>query len=392
VALPLSYSARNVVARPSRTIMTVSVIALVVVACSLLLSLVSSLKRTLISTGNPLNLVVLRKGSDNDGSSGLSLAAYQAVRYLDGIARGADGRPLISAELVVQPFVRTLDGGRDNVLVRGVEPVALLVHDDVRIVAGRMFRPSSGEVVIGRGVAGRYVGAELGAEMLFGRGRWRVVGIFESGGSSFESEVWADVRELGNDVKRPVPYSGFRLRASSRGDLQRVADRIAADPRYALAGQPETDYYAQQAESANSLYFLVVGIALLSGIGAGFGAANTMYASVQARVSEIGTLRALGFSRLSILAAFEIEAILLAAVGLGFGVALTMALAAAIRTFLGGIAFGAVTFTTNVIVLRVGTFDLIAAGLIAATVGIAGGLGPAWRAAHLTPMQALHKA
>ena len=171
-----------------------------------------------------------------------------------------------------------------------------------------MLTPSAGEAVVGKGVIGRYRGATLGSELEFGRGRWKVVGILESGGSSFESEVWVDVRELANDAKRPFPYSGVRLRVADGADMRALARRIDDDPRYALEAQPETDYYAKQAESANTLYVLVVGIAVLAGIGAGFGAANTMYAAVQARTAEIGTLRALGFSRGSILWSFQVEA------------------------------------------------------------------------------------
>src|SRR5262245_27361388 len=141
MALPLSYSIGNVIARPTRSLMTAGVIALVVVASGLFLGLISSLKRTLVAAGEPLNLVVLRKGSDNDGSSALSLDAYRAIRYFDGIAYDADNRPLVSPELVVQPFFKTMEGGRENVLVRGVEPVALEVHRNVRITQGRMFEP-----------------------------------------------------------------------------------------------------------------------------------------------------------------------------------------------------------------------------------------------------------
>ena len=390
--LPLSYSLRNVQARPGRTLMTASVIALVVIACSLFLGLISSLKRTLVSTGHPLNLVVMRKGSDNDGSSQLPNEAYQAIRYFDGIARDAHDEPLISPELVVQPFFRPRDGGRENVLVRGVEPVALAVHDTVRIVEGRMFTPSSGEVVVGRGLVGRYVGTGLGNELQFGRGTWKVVGIFEAEGSSFESEVWADVRELANDAKRPFPYSGIRFRAASEADIAPLQRRIEDDPRFALQAQRETDYYAKQSESANSLYVLVVGIAILAGIGAGFGASNTMYAAVQARTAEIGTLRALGFSRTAILTAFQIEALALSAVGFAIGAACTLALAALLRSLLGGVGFGAATFTTNVITLRITGRDLISALILALLIGLAGGFGPAWHAARLRPIEALRKA
>ncbi len=390
--LPLSYSVRNLRARPGRSVMTASVVALVVVACSLFLGLISSLKRTIVSTGNAMNLVVMRKGADNDGSSQVSLEAYQAIRFFDGIGRDAQDRPLASPELVVQPFLRTKDGGRENVLVRGVEPVALAVHDQVHVTEGRMFTPSSREAVVGRGVLGRYEGATLGSDLKMGRGTWKVVGILDADGSSFESEVWVDVRELGNDAKRFFPYSGVRLRVASAADLEPLMRRIDDDPRYALAAQRETDYYTKQSESANSLYILVVGIAVLAGIGAGFGASNTMYAAVQARTAEIGTLRALGFSRAAILSAFEIEALALSVIGFLIGAGCAIGLSALLGVLLGGVAFGAATFTTNVITLRVGSADLLGALLLACAIGIVSGLGPAWRAARMRPIEALRKA
>src|SRR5262252_2745042 len=392
MTLPLSYSLRNVTARKARTLMTAGVIALVVVACSLFLGLISSLRKTLVSSGDPRNLVVMRKGSDNDGSSQLSLEAFQAVKYFDGIARDAQDQPLASPELVVQPFFHTLQGGRENVLVRGVEPVALAVHRDVHLAAGRMLNPSSGEAVVGKGVAGRYQGATLGSELEFGHQKWTVVGILESGGSSFESEVWVDVRELANDAKRPFPYSGIRLRVADGADMAALMRRINDDPRFALEAQPETDYYAKQAESANALYALVVGIAVLAGIGAGFGAANTMYAAVQSRTAEIGTLRAMGFSRSSILWSFQVEAVALAGLGFAIGAVLAVLLARLIGLLIGGIAFGARTFTTNVITLSVAPADLAAALLLALIIGLLGGFGPAWRAARMRPIEALRKA
>lgn len=390
--LPLSYSLGNVVARPGRSLVMVTVVALVVVACSLFLGLLSSLRRTVASTGNAENLVVLRKGSDNDGSSQISREAYDTIRYLDGIAVGPDGQRLVSPELVVQPFFRTASGGRENVLVRGVEPAAFAVHDDVKLVEGRMFRPRLGEVVIGRAVRGRYAGAELGEVIGFGRNRWRVVGIFESGGSSFESEVWADAQDLANDARRLNPYSGVRLRTASESDLEALRTRIGDDPRFAIEASRETDYYAKQAESSATLSFLVAAIAILAGTGAGFGAANTMYASVQARTAEIGTLRALGFPRSAILLSFEIESLVLALGGFALGAVLSVALAEVLRLVLGGIAFGARTFTTNVVTLQIVPGDLVLALVLSVAIGLLGGLGPAWRAARLRPIEALRKA
>lgn len=391
MALPLSYPLRNLLARPYRTLLTASVIALVVVACTLLLGLLSSLERTLVQSGNPLNLVVLRQGSTNDGASQISREAYQSVRFLPGIARDAADEPLVSPQLVVQPFLYRPDGGRENVLVRGVDARALRVHPQVEIAEGRMFRPSLGEVMIGRALVGRYEGAELGETLRFGRSRWEVVGILEAEGSSFESEVWADVDELARDARRVMPYSGVRLRARSERALQELKTRIEGDPRYALEALRETTYYAEQAESSGALYVLVVGIAVLAGLGAGFGAANTLYASVAARTREVGTLRALGFSRGSILFAFEAEALLLGLVGFALGGALSVALAAALERWLGGVGFGAATFTTNVVALRVAPTDLALALGLALAIGGLGGVGPAWRAARLRPIEALRR-
>ncbi len=392
MSLPIAYSVRNVQARLRRTALTIAGIALAVVASAVFLALISSLRRTLVSTGSPDNLVVLRKGSDNDGSSMLTLEAYQAIRFFDGIARDDEDQPIVSPEMVVQPTVWTVHGTRENVLARGVEPMALVVHDQVRIVAGRMFRASSGEVILGVGTVGRYQGARLGEEMPFGRRRWRVVGIMEAAGSSFESEVWVDARELASDANRPFPYSGVRLRVAPGADRQGLIARIEDDPRYALEAKPEIDYYADQAKSSRSLYFLLIVLAVPVGIAAGLGAANTMFAAVQARTVEIGTLRALGFSRATILRAFLLESFGVAMVGFAVGAVGTLVLAAVIGAVLGGIGFAAATFTTNVVRLEVGPRDLAAAFLFAAAIGIIGGALPAWRAARLRPVEALRKA
>ena len=392
MALPLSYSWRSLLARGMRTVFTVAVIALVVIATTLFWSLIASLKRTLVSSGSPENLVVMRKGATNDGSSQLTLESLQAIRFFEGIARDPEGNPLISPELVVQPFFKTTDGGRENVLVRGVEPVALLVHDEVRITEGRLFATSSGEAVVGRGVAQRYKGAAIGSELKFGRGTWKVVGILESGGSSFESEVWVDARQLANDAKRTLPYSGFRVRVAKGTDMDALARRIGDDPRFALEATREIEYYENLSSSANTLYIIVVGLAVLAGIGAIFGATNTMFAAVQARTSEIGTLRALGFSRAAILFSFLSESVMTALFAFAVGALGAWALAIFISWLLGGIAFGAATFTTNVIQLRVAPQDLVMPLALAVLIGVFGGLAPAARAARMRPVDALRKA
>ena len=392
MALPLSYSVRSLFARKTRTALTVGVIALVVIAVSLFLGLASSLRRTLVSTGHERNLMVMRKGSDNDGSSQLTLQSLQDIRFFEGIARTPAGEPLLSPELVMQPFFRNKTGARENVLVRGVELTALAVHDEVKVVEGRMFVPSSGEAIVGRGVAGRYQGAQLGEQLEFGRGRWTVVGVFESAGSSFESEVWVDARQLANDAKRAMPYSSFRMRVADGADMDALARRIDADPRHALEAKSEVAYYAEQGESAQMIYVLVSAVALLAGIGAVLGATNTLYAAVQSRIAEIGTLRALGFSRASILGSFLVESLLTSLLGFAIGAGLSVVLALAVSNALGGIGFGAATFTTNVVQLRVGPADLVVALTMSLAIGVLGGFFPALRAANLRPIEALRKA
>ncbi|MEN8161131.1 MAG: ABC transporter permease [Myxococcota bacterium] len=389
--LPLGYPLRSLAQRRLRTGLTVAVVALVVIATTLFLGLVSSLRRTLVTSGSPDNLVVLRKGSDNDGSSAVPLEAYQALRFFEGVAQDAEGEPLVSPEIVVQPFFFTEDGGRENVLVRGVEPQALGVHGEVRIAEGRMFEPSLGEAVVGRGVAGRYRGIALGQELRFGRRDWKIVGIFESGGSSFESEVWVDAGDLAADTRRGSWYSGVRVKVAPGADRDALMRRIADDPRWTLAAKPEPEYYAKQAESANIFYVLVVALAVLAGVGAVFGATNTMYASVQARIAEIGTLRALGFPRGAVLRAFLIESLAIAGLGLVVGVGVAVPLALAVSQALGGVGFAMSTFSTSVVTLRVGAFDVAVAAGLATLIGLAGGLAPAWRASRLRPVEALRK-
>ncbi len=392
MALSLSYSVRNLAARRIRTLLTIGGVALVVCASTLFLGLIHSLETSLVATGHPRNLVVMRKGADNDGSSELSLEAFQAVRFFEGIERSPDGEPLASPETVVQPFFTTRSGVRENVLVRGVEAPAFAVHDEVSVVEGRRFEPSSREVIVGRGVADRYADAGLGSELSFGRGSWKVVGVFEAGGSSLESEVWADARVVAQDARRILPYSGFRVRAASGTDLEALGRRISEDQRFGLQAKPETQYYAELSQTADSLYLIVVGIALLAGTGAIFGASNTLYASVQARTSEVGTLRALGFSRGAIARAFLVEALLIAVAGFALGVLLTWGLAAFVNTSMNGVGFPSSTFTTTVVSLRVTPADLLLGLGLGLAIGLIGGFAPALRASRLQPLDALRRA
>ncbi len=392
MALPLTYNVRNLLVRRWTTAFTMAGVALVVAATMLLAALVGGLQRMLVATGEPDNLIVMRKGSTSDGSSIVPREAAQVLRMLTGVARASDGSPLASPEVVNQPFIRTRGGARENVLVRGVEPVAFEVHRGVRIVEGRLFRPKLGEVVVGRGALVRYAPGGLGSQLDFGRRQWTVVGVFDSGGTAFDSEIWADVRDVEDDARRMGFLSGVRLRVDPATDRQALVQRIESDGRFALEAKPETAYYAEQAESANSLYILVVTLAAVMATGAAFGALNTMYAAVASRTAEIGTLRALGFGRAAILLSFLTESLLLAAGGLAAGSALAALAVWAINTLLSGVQFSMMTFSVATVLLRLSPGGALLGLVFAGAVGVLGGIPPAWRAARIRVVDALHRA
>ncbi|HXG20357.1 MAG TPA: FtsX-like permease family protein [Methylomirabilota bacterium] len=334
---------------------------------------------------------MVRKGATNDGSSSVTREAVQALRYLPGIARTPAGEPLVSPELIIQPFAQPKSGGRENLLVRGVTPTAFLVHEQVRISAGRPLQPSLGEALVGIAASRRYQGAGLGETLQFGRRSWKVVGIFTAGGSAFESEVWVDVEDLFTDANRST-YSGVRLTVEPRADRDALIRRIAEDPRISLEAKPEAEYYTEQAEGANTLYVLTSLLAVIMGTGAVFGAMNTMFAAVAHRTAEIGTLRALGFGRSTILLSFITESLCLAIVGYLGGTALGASAILLVNTLMNGVAFNLASFSTAVVTLRLPPSILLIAFLLALVMGFFGGLLPARRAARMVVTEALRRA
>jgi ABC-type lipoprotein release transport system permease subunit len=391
VAVPLAYNVRNLLVRRWTNAFSAGGIALVVAATMLLAALVGGLQHMLVATGEPDNLVVMRKGATNDGSSQIPREAARALRTMTGVARGPTGAVLASPELVNQPFVHTRGGTRENVLVRGVEPVAFAVHRGVRLVAGRIFRPKLGEVVLGTGAVTRYAPGGVGSRIEFGRRHWTLVGVFDSGGTSFDSEIWADVTDVQDDTRRDG-YSGVRLTVAPGTDARALARRIEADGRFTLEAKSELAYYREQAETANALYVLVLTLAVVMATGATFGALNTMYAAVASRTPEIGTLRALGFGRGAILASFLTESVLLALVGLAAGAGLAALAVLGINTLLSGVQFSMMTFSVATVLLRISTGGVLLGVALALGIGVLGGLAPAWRAAHLRVVDALHRA
>jgi ABC-type lipoprotein release transport system permease subunit len=265
------------------------------------------------------------------------------------------------------------------------------VHDKVRIIAGRTLQPSLGEAIVGLAASQRYQGAGLGETLQFGRRAWKVVGIFTAGGSAFESEVWVDVEDLFTDANRAT-YSGVRLTVAPGAERDALIRRIADDPRISLEAKPEVDYYTEQAEGANTLYVLTAVLATIMGTGAVFGAMNTMFAAVTHRTAEIGTLRALGFSRATVLTAFITESLCLAVLGYIGGVVLGASAIFLINAAINGVAFNLASFSTAVVTLRLSPIILVIAFLLAMAMGLFGGFFPARRAARLSVVDALRHA
>src|SRR3990170_2616122 len=311
--IPLSYNFRNMRVRAFSTVMTTLSIGLVVAVFIGVMALARGLEEAFVATGVPLNLVVLRQGSQVETSSVVTRDSLQVIKYLPGVAVDSEGTPLVSPEVIVLlNLPKRSDGQGSNVMVRGLFAKGFELRPQVRLVAGRLFRPGLREIIVGRSVAERFQNAGLGEMMRFGRSHWRVVGLFEAGRTAFDSEIWADASELGEDFDRPN-YSSVLLRAKNASALRAMERRISDDRRLHLKGLSELAYYAEQTKTAGPIKILGSFMA----IGASFAAMNTMYASVARRSREIGVLRVLGFRSGSIMLSFLTESLLL---GLGGGV------------------------------------------------------------------------
>jgi putative ABC transport system permease protein len=390
MSLPLKYNLRNLFVRKMTTFATAGGVALVVLVTILLLSLVTGLRHILVSTGRPDKLVVLRKGAGSDSMSFVLRDAVQALKYLPGVAQTSEGEPLVSPEFISQPLLATKHGGHEIVLLRGVTPMGFRVHDNLRIIAGRAPRPSVNEAIVGVAAAQRYQGLNIGDVMQYNNYKWTIVGVFSANGSAFESEVWLDLGDPFNDGARQG-CSSVRLITAPGADQASLIRRIADDPRISLVAQSEADYYAEQAAGAKMLYLLTAMLALIMGVGAVFGAMNTMFAAVTQRTAEIGALRALGFSRWAILSAFVTESVCLSLLGYLGGVVLGVGSVMGINSIIKGLALQLPSFSTVIVSLRLSPTILLVAFGLTLVMGLLGGLFPARRAAKLQVIEALRR-
>jgi putative ABC transport system permease protein len=388
MALPLSYNVRNLRARWKVTLLAIFGIALVVAAFVTILSMARGFNIALSSTGSDNNAIVTQRGSMSELSSWFDVGAANIVAVDPRVARGDDGKPLASCEVVVitaRPEKRT--GYPTNITFRGVTPTAFKVRNGIKVVEGRMFTPGLFEVIVGKKIADRVQGMEVGSIIPIQRKNWKVVGLFTADGSSFESEIWGDYDAMGPAIGRNGGCESLTVRLTNPAVLAGFDKDLRANPQFQLQADGEKTYYENLAgPTAGALMGLAVFVAVVMGIGAVFGAMNTMYAIVSQRTREIGTLRALGFSRFSILTSFVMESMLLAAIGglLGCLVALPMN---GYTAATGTNAFSELAFAFRV------TPQLLAIGLIfAVLMGIAGGLLPAMRASRLPIPRALREA
>jgi len=312
--IPLTYNLRNLMDRRTATVMTALGMALTAAVLLSALALVDGLRAAFRSSGDPLNILVLRKGSSSELSSAMTEETYRDMLFTPGIEQER-GNPLVSLELITAVTVpkRGSSNGQ-SVTLRGLLPVGIRLRA-VRVTEGRWFQPGQRELVVGASVARRCPAARVGGWVRIGNSEWQVVGVMDAGVSAVNSEIFGDLNEVSSYFNRRDQFSSVLLRAADSASLPRLVESLNKDPRLNVTAQTEKSYYAAQATSGASLEQLGVLVALIMSVGSAFAAMNTMYAAVSRRSREIGTLRVLGFSRRSILLSFLIESLLLSTIG-----------------------------------------------------------------------------
>ncbi|HVS65522.1 MAG TPA: ABC transporter permease [Thermoanaerobaculia bacterium] len=371
--IPIKYNVRSLFARRATTLMTVLSIAFVVLVYVGVLALAGGLRTAFAASGDPQTVLVLRDGARSETESGFASETLRLLSNLPQVARDAEGNLLASGETLHLQVLQRLDGTEANVSIRGVEEGAFHLRPQIEIVEGRRFEPGTGEIIVGANLPSRYPALSLDGRVQLGRTPFQVVGVFESGGGAYASEIWGDVRDLGDAFRRPNYYSSTRLRAASRSDVSALIDAIESDQRLRLEALPEPEYYEQQTEASAAVFiYLGNGLAILMAFGACFAAANTMYAQVSVRRKEIGTLRALGFKRRSILAAFVLEAVVLGLLAGGLGALLALPLNGFETGTVNNLTFSEITFG-----LRTTPGILLGGVLLATATAVIGGLPPA---------------
>lgn len=384
MALPISYNVRSLFVRGRVTLLAIGGIALVVAVLVVLFAMANGFRLALRATGSPDNAIVTQRGSNAELTSGISRENAQVLMADDRVLRKLDGRPLASPEIVVVASLARKDGQDVNVTVRGTTLTAFDVRHGVTVKEGRRFNPGLYEILVGRKLHERMRGLDVGKTIRLQRKDWTIVGILDAEGSGFESELWGDADVMAPAFNRGGGYQSVTLRMQTPRAIRALNVELQRNPRMQVQVVQERQYYEDQSGAVSGQLLGLAGfVAVVMGIGAVFGAMNTMYAIVAARTREIGTLRALGFSKVAILTSFVLESTCLALVGGALGCLLALPFSG-ITSAAGGANFAEVSFAFRV------TSDALLTGMVLALViGIAGGLLPAVRAARLPITAAL---
>ena len=384
--IPFSYIWRSLWARRLTTALTVGGVALVVFVFAGVLMLARGLEATLVDTGGADNAIVLRKAATSELVSQVDRSTAEILETAPEVATAADGRPLLSRELdLIINLNKKGSNSMGNVTVRGTSAHGLELRPTVRMIQGKMLQFGTHEIIVGKNIAQRFQGAAMGADVPFGGDHWTVVGMFDAGGTGFDSEIWADAEQVMQAFGRPV-YSSVTFRLKDPAQFDALKARLAADPRTQyIEPKREREFYREQSQTmATFIRILGLVVTIIFSVGAMIGAMITMYAAVANRVVEVGTMRALGFQRRSVLGAFLVEAILLALVGGGVGVLLASALTMTKVSTLNFANFSEIGFG---FALSGGV--VLSALIFALVMGIVGGFLPAVRAARLNIANAL---
>jgi putative ABC transport system permease protein len=378
MAIPVVYNYRSVKARWTSAIVAVLGIAGTVGVFVAMLSLARGFRATLVASGSNDNAIIMRAGATSEMMSGVALEQVKIFQDAPGVARGSEG-PLVTAEVVVvAPFPLLATGTDANVQIRGVSANVLDIRKNVKVVQGRMFRPGLSELTVGKNANSTYSGLTVGNTVNFGGGRWQVVGVFDAGGSAFDSEVWCDAGVLDGVYKRPTNiFQSATVHLTSPDALQQFRDSVTSDPRLNVEVSREIDYYSKQSTRMTTLITILGGlVASVMAIGAIFGALNTMYSAVAERGREIATMRALGFGGSAVVFSFLIEALLISSVGGAIGCLAVLPLNGLTTSTINWQTFSHLAFAFRI------TPALLVGGIIFALVmGVLGGLPPAMRAA-----------
>jgi putative ABC transport system permease protein len=387
MAIPIAYNLRNLVVRKTTTVMTAVGIGLTVAVLVADLALVEGLRTAFKATGHPLQLVVMRKGSNAELNSTVTREALQILKAEPRIAVNDAREPMASPEILTVVNLPSVDSPTGmNLTVRAMSQVGVEMRGAKIQPAGRWFQSGQREIVVGKSVAKRYPNARPGKRVRFGRGEWEVVGVFDAGDSAFNGEIWGELNQIGADFNRQDTVSSVLVRATDAAAFQALRNSLNDNRRLGVDSMPEREYYERQTSSGAPLQIFGLLVAVIMAVGSSFAAMNTMYAAVARRAKEIGTLRVLGFSRGSILLSFLIESLLLALIGGVFGCLLALPING-VTTGVGSFA----TFSEIAFDFRVSPGAMLAGIIFALVVGAIGGLFPAGSAARKEILTALRE-